>query len=111
MSVFTAKTFEPSTIGFGTVENNKMGGKFIPLTDANGNKVRPPNALGVNDYDDGKQVYKKKYSVADVIEDIKRGYLTHRQIADLHNITSNTVSNISKRAGLTIRKGRKYVTT
>ncbi|AGE55600.1 hypothetical protein ATCVMN08101_290L [Acanthocystis turfacea Chlorella virus MN0810.1] len=40
MPVFTAKTFEPSTIGFGPVEKNKMGGKFIPLTDANGAKTR-----------------------------------------------------------------------
>jgi hypothetical protein len=83
----------------------------MPPVDANGNKIRPPNALGINDFDDGKQVYKKKYSVADVIEDIKRGYLTHRQIADLHNITSNTVSNISKRAGLTIKRGNAHVTT
>jgi hypothetical protein len=82
-----------------------------PPTDATGNKIRPPNALGINDFDDGKRVYKKKYSVAAVIEDIKRGYLTHRQIADLHNITSNTVSNISKRAGLTMKRGNAHVTT
>jgi len=40
MPVFTAKSFEPSTICFGPVEKNKMGGKFIPLTDANGAKTR-----------------------------------------------------------------------
>ncbi|AGE57604.1 hypothetical protein ATCVNTS1_302L [Acanthocystis turfacea Chlorella virus NTS-1] len=38
--VFTAKTFDPSSIGFGQVEKNKLGGKFIPLTDANGAKTR-----------------------------------------------------------------------
>jgi hypothetical protein len=82
-----------------------------PPRDDNGNKIRPPNALGVNDYNDGKRVYKKNYSVAAVIEDIKRGYLTHREIADIHNIATNTVSNISKRAGLTVRKGSRHVTT
>ena len=40
MPVFTAKSFEPSTIGFGQIEKNKLGGKFIPLTDANGAKTR-----------------------------------------------------------------------
>jgi hypothetical protein len=40
MPVFTAKSFEPSTIAFGPVEKNKMGGKFIPRTDANGAKTR-----------------------------------------------------------------------
>ncbi|AGE59708.1 hypothetical protein ATCVTN60342_274L [Acanthocystis turfacea Chlorella virus TN603.4.2] len=40
MPVFTAKTFEPSSIGFGPIEKNKMGGKFVPLTDANGTKTR-----------------------------------------------------------------------
>ncbi|AGE59709.1 hypothetical protein ATCVTN60342_278L [Acanthocystis turfacea Chlorella virus TN603.4.2] len=40
MSVYTAKTFDAALIGFGPVEKNKMGGKFIPLTNASGTKTR-----------------------------------------------------------------------
>jgi len=38
--IFTAKTFEPAAIAFGPVEKNKMGGKFIPLTNEHGAKTR-----------------------------------------------------------------------
>lgn len=38
--IMTAKTFEPASIFFGPVEKNKMGGKFIPLTDKTGAKAR-----------------------------------------------------------------------
>lgn len=38
--IVTAKTFEPASIFFGPVEKNKMGGRFIPLTDKNGTKTK-----------------------------------------------------------------------
>jgi len=38
--IYTAKTFEPASIYFGPVEKNKMGGKFIPLTNEQGTKTR-----------------------------------------------------------------------
>jgi len=38
--IMTAKTFDPAGIFFGPVEKNKMGGKFIPLTDKSGAKAR-----------------------------------------------------------------------
>ncbi|AGE56220.1 hypothetical protein PBCVNEJV1_203R [Paramecium bursaria Chlorella virus NE-JV-1] len=40
MPIFTAKTFEPSSIHFAPVEKNKLGGKYVPLADANGVKTR-----------------------------------------------------------------------
>jgi hypothetical protein len=38
--IYTAKTFEPAAIHFGPVEKNKMGGKFIPLTNEHGAKTK-----------------------------------------------------------------------
>ena len=38
--IYTAKTFEPAAIHFGLVEKNKMGGKFIPLTNEHGAKTK-----------------------------------------------------------------------
>ncbi len=38
--IYTAKTFEPASIFFGPVEKNKMGGKFIPLTNEHGTKTK-----------------------------------------------------------------------
>ena len=38
--IHTAKTFEPAAIHFGPVEKNKMGGKFIPLTNDQGVKTK-----------------------------------------------------------------------
>jgi hypothetical protein len=38
--IYTAKTFEPASIHFGPVEKNKMGGKFIPLTNEHGAKTK-----------------------------------------------------------------------
>ena len=38
--IYTAKTFDASAINFGPVEKNKMGGKFIPLTNEQGTKTR-----------------------------------------------------------------------
>jgi hypothetical protein len=40
MGIYTAKTFEPSGIKFAPVEKNKLGGKYVPLADANGTKTR-----------------------------------------------------------------------
>jgi hypothetical protein len=40
MSIFTAKTFEPSSIKFAPVEKNKSGGRFVPLAGPNGEKKR-----------------------------------------------------------------------
>lgn len=37
--IYTAKTFDASSIFFGPVEKNKMGGKFIPLTNEHGAKT------------------------------------------------------------------------
>lgn len=39
-AVYTAKTFDASLIGFGPVEKNKLGGKFVPLTNTSGTKSR-----------------------------------------------------------------------
>ncbi|AGE56588.1 hypothetical protein ATCVNEJV2_309L [Acanthocystis turfacea Chlorella virus NE-JV-2] len=39
-AVYTAKTFDAALIGFGQVEKNKMGGKFVPLTNTSGTKTR-----------------------------------------------------------------------
>lgn len=39
-SIVTSKTFEPASICFGPVEKNKMGGRFIPIVDKNGNKTK-----------------------------------------------------------------------
>ena len=38
--IYTAKTFDATAIHFGPVEKNKMGGKFIPLTNENGTKTK-----------------------------------------------------------------------
>ena len=38
--IYTAKTFDAAAINFGPVEKNKMGGKFIPLTNEQGNKTK-----------------------------------------------------------------------
>jgi hypothetical protein len=40
MPIYTAKTFEPSSIKFAPIEKNKLGGKYVPLTDTNGVKNR-----------------------------------------------------------------------
>ncbi|AGE49439.1 hypothetical protein ATCVCan0610SP_270L [Acanthocystis turfacea Chlorella virus Can0610SP] len=40
MSVYTSKTFDAALIGFGQVEKNKLGGKFVPLTNNSGTKTR-----------------------------------------------------------------------
>jgi len=38
--IYTAKTFDATAIHFGPVEKNKMGGKFIPLTNEHGAKTK-----------------------------------------------------------------------
>lgn len=40
MPILTAKSFEPSAIKFAPLEKNKLGGKYVPLADAHGNKTR-----------------------------------------------------------------------
>ena len=40
MPIYTAKTFEPSSIKFAPIEKNKLGGKYVPLADVNGTKTR-----------------------------------------------------------------------
>jgi hypothetical protein len=39
-SIETCKTFEPSSLRFGSVEKNSRGGRFIPIVDKNGNKTK-----------------------------------------------------------------------
>jgi hypothetical protein len=40
MSIITTKRFNPTVIRFAQVERNKLGGKYVPLADENGNKKR-----------------------------------------------------------------------
>ena len=69
MSVFTAKTFDAALLNFGPVEKNKMGGKFIPLTNSGGTKTRftiqtPTMALpfGISGYRDRPDAEPLSYS-------------------------------------------------
>ena len=38
--IVTSKTFEPSSVCFGSVEQNSRGGRFIPIVDKNGTKTK-----------------------------------------------------------------------
>jgi len=40
MTVIPASKFVPTVARFGAVEKNKMGGKFVPIVDENGQKLR-----------------------------------------------------------------------
>jgi hypothetical protein len=86
----------------------------MPPVDANGNKIRPPNALGVVGIVDGKKRYKKKYDRNEIISDLRCGYLSTREIGLRHNITSATVQTIAKQEQIPLQLGRRkdhYVTT
>ena len=69
MAILTAKTFEPSAIAFGLVEKNKLGGKYIPLTNEHGAKTRitiqtPAMSLpfGISAYRDNPAAEPQSYS-------------------------------------------------
>lgn len=76
-----------------------------PERDATGNKIRPPNALGVSVYNDGKKQYKKKYDRDEVVSDLRCGMLSTREIGLRHNITSATVQTIAKKEGIKLNPG------
>ena len=78
-----------------------------PLTDAIGNKIRPPNSPGAPLFGDCKKHYKKKYNLAEVISDLNNRYLNCREIGEKHGISSATVHGIAKRAGIKLTPGPK----
>jgi hypothetical protein len=80
----------------------------MPPTDHTGSKIRPPNALGINVFGDGKRVYQKKYCVQTVLDDLQHGYLNTREIGDKNNISQATVQNIAARAGIRLRAGNQH---
>lgn len=87
-SIVTSKTFEPMSICFGPVEKNKMGGRFIPIVDKNGNKTKlvlqyPAMQLpfGISGYRDKPENDPLSYSV-----DLSfRGYETNENTLTLFN--------------------------
>ena len=78
-----------------------------PVTDATGNKIRPPNAPGAPLFGLCKKHYNKKYNLAEVIYDINSRYLTTVEIGLRHGISSATVSGIAKRANIKLTPGPK----
>lgn len=78
-----------------------------PELDSTGNKVRPPNALGVTTLVNGKVQYKKKYDLDEVLSDLRCGYLSTNEIGIRYNITASTVQTIAKRAGIRLHSGPK----
>ena len=58
--IYTAKTFEPASIHFGPVEKNKMGGKFIPLTNEQGNKTKVTLQIPTMHLPFGLSAYREK---------------------------------------------------
>ena len=83
----TAKKFEPSAIQFAPIERNKLGGKYVPLANANG-KCRitlqtPTMSLpfGVSTYSEKPDLPPTSYSV-----DLSfRGYETDENVLTLYN--------------------------
>ena len=104
--VFTAKTFEPSTIGFGAVEKNKMGGRFVPLTDSNGAKTRitiqtPTMALpfGISGYRERPDAEPLSYSAdlsfrdMDTDENVKTFYNKIKEL-DVHLLQTAAAKSV-----------------
>jgi len=84
-----------------------------PTCDPSGNKIRPPNAPGIDTTPSIKMSevcnnnYKKKYNLAEVVADIKKNYLTTKEIGFRHDISSSTVQKIAKQAGIKLPRGPK----
>ncbi|ABT14834.1 hypothetical protein NY2A_B435L [Paramecium bursaria Chlorella virus NY2A] len=88
MPIQTAKKFSPSSIFFGQVERNKLGGKYVPLTDATNAKTRftlqtPTMSLpfGISAYREKPEAEPASYS-ADLSF---RGYESDENILTLFN--------------------------
>jgi len=88
MAIQTAKKFSPSSIFFGQAERNKLGGKYVPLTNETGTKTRftlqtPTMSLpfGISAYREKPEAEPSSYSV-----DLSfRGYETDENILTLFN--------------------------
>jgi hypothetical protein len=87
-SIVTCQTFEPSSLCFGPVEKNSLGGRFIPIVDKNGNKTKimlqyPAMHLpfGISEYRDKPDGKAVSYSV-----DLSfRGYESKESVLMLFN--------------------------
>lgn len=70
MTIIPASKFESAAVRFGAVEKNKMGGKFVPIVDENGQKYRltiqtPALALpfGISAYRERPEADVSSYSI------------------------------------------------
>jgi len=85
-----------------------------PPVDEHGVKKRPPNALGVTrvvvpdpNRRSDKGVQRKEYDKEGIIEELKLGNLTHKEIGTKHGVSRITVIRIAQENGLS--KGKTYV--
>ncbi len=94
-----------------------------PELDANGLKVRPPNALGVTappkEFDPDKKfrtrsdagTQRKDYDKEELLSDCRAGLLNHSEIGLKHGISRITVLKIAKENGISKRRphhGQSY---
>lgn len=85
-----------------------------PPVDEHGLKKRPPNALGatripVPGARSDKGVQRKEYDKDSLIQELKLGNLTHKEIGDKFGVSRITVIRIAQENGLS--KGKTYVQT
>lgn len=78
-----------------------------PERDETGNKIRPPNAMGMTQTLDGKRCYKKRYDRDEVLSDLKCGRYSTVEIGVRHGITSATVQSIAKQERIALTIGRR----
>jgi hypothetical protein len=75
-----------------------------PVRDSTGNKVRPPNALGVTSTISNNALFgsqKKEYDREEVLSDLRAGILTRTEIADKYELSRNRIHIIAKQYGIT----------
>lgn len=80
-----------------------------PVRDATGNKVRPPNALGITSTESKNSQFasqRKEYAREEVLSDLRAGILTKTEIADKYELSRNRIHIMAKQYGITIDKRR-----
>jgi len=74
-----------------------------PLLDSTGNKIRPPNALGVTSTTSKKSQFasqRKEYDREEVLSDLRAGILTRSDIADKYDLSRNRIHILAKQYGI-----------
>jgi hypothetical protein len=88
MPIYVAKTFEPSSIHFGVPEKNKLGGKYVPLTNETGAKTRVTMQFPAMSLPFGISAYREKPDADPVSYSVDlsfRGYEENENLLTLYN--------------------------